>query len=109
MKNLLIASVAIAAFATPALADFYIVQDSATKRCTITESKPTTTTTTVVGGDGKVYLLSQQGELTVISARADWEVLHSMNFDEDILATPAIVDGRIYIRTAAHLYCFGGK
>jgi hypothetical protein len=55
VKKLLIATVAVAALATPALADFYIVQDSATKRCTITESKPTTTTTTVVGGDGKVY------------------------------------------------------
>jgi hypothetical protein len=55
MKKLFIAGIALAAFATPALADFYIVQDSATKRCTITEQKPTTTTTTVIGGDGKVY------------------------------------------------------
>ncbi len=62
-----------------------------------------------VGGDGKVYLVNQQGELTVISARADWEVLHTVDFGEDILATPAIVDGRIYLRTAGHLYCFGSK
>jgi outer membrane protein assembly factor BamB len=62
-----------------------------------------------VAGDGKVYLLSQQGELTVISARADWEVLHSARFNEDVLATPAIVDGRIYIRTAGYLYCFGAR
>jgi hypothetical protein len=55
MKKLLIAGVAIAAIATPALADFWIVQDTATKRCTIVEQKPTVTTTTVVGGDGKVY------------------------------------------------------
>jgi hypothetical protein len=55
MKKLLIASVAIAAFATPALADFWIVQDTTTKRCTIVEQKPTVTTMTVVGGDGKVY------------------------------------------------------
>lgn len=62
-----------------------------------------------VGGDGKVYLVNQQGELTVISARADWEVLHTVDFGEDIMATPAIVDGRIYLRTAGHLYCFGSK
>jgi outer membrane protein assembly factor BamB len=62
-----------------------------------------------VGGDGKVYLLSQNGELTVITARADWEVLHTAKFGEDVLATPAIVDGRIYLRTAGHLYCFGAK
>lgn len=62
-----------------------------------------------VGGDGKVYLISQQGELTVLSAQAQWEVLHSADFGEDVLATPALVDGRIYLRTAGHLYCFGSK
>ena len=62
-----------------------------------------------VGGDGKVYLLSEQGELTVISAKADWEVLHTVDFGEPIFATPALVDGRIYLRTAGHLYCFGEK
>jgi len=53
MKKLLIAGVAVAAFATPALADFYVVQDSS-KHCSVVEQKPTTTTTTVVGSD-KVY------------------------------------------------------
>jgi hypothetical protein len=39
-----------AAFATPALAqEFYVVQDSATKRCEIVAQKPSSTTTTVVG------------------------------------------------------------
>jgi len=62
-----------------------------------------------VGGDGKVFLLSQQGELTVLSARPDWEVLHTADFGEEIFATPAVIDGRIYLRTAKHLYCFGEK
>jgi outer membrane protein assembly factor BamB len=62
-----------------------------------------------VGGDGKVYLFSQEGGLTVISARAEWEILHSANFEEEIYGTPALVDGRIYVRTASHLYCFGNK
>jgi hypothetical protein len=55
MKKVLIATVAVAALATPALADFWIVQDTSTKRCPIVEQKPTATTMTVVGGDGKVY------------------------------------------------------
>ncbi|WP_424631985.1 hypothetical protein [Bradyrhizobium sp. SYSU BS000235] len=29
--------------------EFYVVQDSSTKRCTIVDKKPTTTTTVVVG------------------------------------------------------------
>jgi outer membrane protein assembly factor BamB len=60
-----------------------------------------------VAGDGKVYLLSQRGELTVISAEPQWRELSSVQFNEDAYATPAIVDGRIYLRTAGHLYCFG--
>ena len=37
---------------TPALAaEFYIVQDSSTKKCTIVDNRPTVKTTTVVGGD----------------------------------------------------------
>ena len=30
-------------------AEFYVVQDATTKRCTIVDKKPTTTTTVVVG------------------------------------------------------------
>jgi hypothetical protein len=50
--KLLAAAVVLAAFATPALAqNFYIVQDTSTKKCTIVEQRPTTTTTVIVGGD----------------------------------------------------------
>jgi len=47
--KLLAATVVVAAFTTPALADFWIVQDSSTKRCNIVEQRPTTTATTIVG------------------------------------------------------------
>jgi outer membrane protein assembly factor BamB len=60
-----------------------------------------------VAGDGMVYLLDEQGQLTVISAQDDWQVLHTADFAEGGYATPALVDGRIYLRTAGHLYCFG--
>jgi outer membrane protein assembly factor BamB len=60
-----------------------------------------------VAGDGKVYLVNDRGRLTVVSAARDWQVLARSDFDEDTYATPAIVEGRIYLRTASHLYCFG--
>ncbi len=60
-----------------------------------------------VGGDGKVYVFSQRGEGAVVSAEADYRVLSRSRFNEEIFATPAIVDGRIYVRTAGYLYCFG--
>src|SRR5262245_51091623 len=60
-----------------------------------------------VAGDGKIYLLNEQGRLSVVRAGRDWEVLGSSDFEEDTYATPAIADGRIYLRTAGHLYCLG--
>lgn len=60
-----------------------------------------------VVGDGKIYLLNERGKLTVVKAGREWEVLSQADFGEDVYATPAIVDGRIYLRTAGHLYCFG--
>lgn len=60
-----------------------------------------------VAGDGKVYFLSQRGHLTVLSGAGDWRVLHRSRFDEDTYATPALIDGRVYLRTTGHLYCFG--
>lgn len=60
-----------------------------------------------VAGDGKIYMASQPGGVTVLSADDGWKELSSAEFGENIYATPAIVDGRIYLRTAGHLYCFG--
>jgi outer membrane protein assembly factor BamB len=62
-----------------------------------------------VGGDGKVYLLSQRGDLAVLSAEPQWKVLSRARFEEEVYATPAIAGGRIYLRTMGHLYCFAEK
>ena len=60
--KLLVAAAAVAAYATPSLAaEFYIVQDTATKRCRIVEERPTTETTTVVG-PGTVYTTRTEAE-----------------------------------------------
>ena len=59
MKKILIGAVLLTV-ATPALAaEFFIVQDSATKKCTIVDKRPTVTTTTVVGGD-RVYTTREE-------------------------------------------------
>ncbi|MBB5054516.1 hypothetical protein HNQ36_004518 [Afipia massiliensis] len=41
--------------------EFYVVQDTSTKRCTIVDKKPTATTTVVVG-DGKVFTTRTEAE-----------------------------------------------
>lgn len=60
-----------------------------------------------VTGDGKVYLLNDEGKLSVIAADSSCTILGTADFGEETYATPAIVDGRIYLRTSGHLYCFG--
>jgi outer membrane protein assembly factor BamB len=60
-----------------------------------------------VAGDGKVYLVSQSGKVTVLRAHPQWEILQVNALDETTEATPAIAGGRIYIRTHKALYSFG--
>ena len=60
-----------------------------------------------MAGDGKVFLANEQGKLTILSAEPQWKVLSSISFGEPIYATPAIADGKLYVRTVNHLYCFG--
>ena len=60
--RLLVAAVGLAAFATPSLAaEFYIVQDTGTKRCTIVEQRPAGQTTVVVG-PGTTYTTRSEAE-----------------------------------------------
>ena len=59
-----------------------------------------------VGADGKVYLISQDGTASVVSAKGEWEVLAVSPLGEEVFATPAIADNKLYIRTQNTLYCF---
>lgn len=60
-----------------------------------------------VAADGKVFLASETGKVTVIKPGAEWEPVAVHDFEENIYATPALAEGRIYLRTASSLYCFG--
>jgi outer membrane protein assembly factor BamB len=62
-----------------------------------------------VAGDGKIYLVSLEGKVTVLKAGADWQILSTGDLGEQVIATPAISDGRVFIRTEAMLYCFGNN
>jgi outer membrane protein assembly factor BamB len=61
-----------------------------------------------VAGDGKIYLASLDGKMSVLRAGADWEVLSTSDLGEHIVATPAIAGGRVFVRTETTLYAFGG-
>ena len=54
-----------------------------------------------------MFFVSQAGAVTVLRAGDDPEILSVNELNEESYATPAIADGRVYIRTASTLYCFG--
>ncbi len=60
-----------------------------------------------VAADDKVILIGQGGQVSVLKAAGEWEVLAVNELDDECFATPAIADGRIYIRTRSALYSFG--
>ncbi|MEX2300579.1 MAG: PQQ-binding-like beta-propeller repeat protein [Bryobacterales bacterium] len=60
-----------------------------------------------VAADGKIFLASNSGVVAVLRAGGEQELMAANTLDEEIFATPAIADGRLYVRTAAALYCFG--
>ena len=62
-----------------------------------------------VAGDGKVFCGSQQGDVIVVKAGRKFEQLSATKLDSPINASPAIGDGRLYIRTEKMLWCGGSK
>ena len=60
-----------------------------------------------VAADGKVYMAGMLGKITVLTGGGEWEILSTSDLGEEIFATPAIADGRMYVRTSSTLYCFG--
>jgi outer membrane protein assembly factor BamB len=59
-----------------------------------------------VGADGKIYAVSEEGKAAVIRAGSQWEVIRVNELGDGCKATPAITDGKIYLRTDDTLYCF---
>ena len=56
--------------------------------------------------NGRLFCLTEDGDTLVLDAgSSDLNVLHSNSLDELCMATPAIAQGRLFIRTATKLYC----
>jgi outer membrane protein assembly factor BamB len=60
-----------------------------------------------VAADGKVYLLSEDGETIVLSAGRTPRVLARNKLDARQLASPAISGGRLFIRSDDTLFAIG--
>jgi outer membrane protein assembly factor BamB len=54
--------------------------------------------------NGKIFALSEDGDTFVIQAGPDFKLLGKNSLDEMALATPAVVNGSLIIRTQSKLY-----
>ena len=64
----------------------------------------------LVAGDGKIYAAATRGGVvTVFEAGDEFKVLGVNKIGERIMATPALVDSVVYVRTEKALYAFGKK
>ena len=57
--------------------------------------------------DGKVFFTNDDGETFVIEAGREFKLLHVNRLGEPTYASPALVDGRWYFRTASSLVAIG--
>ncbi len=61
----------------------------------------------VVAND-HLYVISEQGVMSVVKTGDDFELMHQHDFGETVAATPAFDESTIYIRTKTHLFAFRG-
>lgn len=59
-----------------------------------------------VAAGNRIYLASQNGIMLVLRAADYLDVLARNSLGEQVMATPAIVEGTLYVRTVNHLYGF---
>ena len=61
----------------------------------------------LIGANGRIYAASLNGIITVLEAGDKLNIIAQNDLNDKIMATPAIVDSKLYIRTAGSLYAFG--
>jgi outer membrane protein assembly factor BamB len=62
-----------------------------------------------VAAEGRIYVISEDGDATVVAAKPKFEIIASNRMGERTMASPAISDGVLYIRTDTNLYAIAGR
>ena len=68
---------------------------------------PATFTASPVAFEGKILMTSEDGDTFIVKAGPKHEILGTNSLGEAVYASPAIADGRIFIRGEKNLYCIG--
>jgi len=82
--------------------------DATTGREVWTHKSPRCYASLVAGGD-RVYALGRDGTMQIVAAERTYRVIGTCSLGEGADATPALGDGRIYIRGRKNLWCLGVK
>ncbi len=62
-----------------------------------------------VAADGKLYFSGESGEIFVVKAGPEFELLATNDLGETCMATPALSAGRIFFRTRGHVVAIGER
>jgi len=68
---------------------------------------PATFTASPVAFDGKILMTSEDGDTFIVKAGPKHEIIGTNSVGEPVYASPAMADGRIYIRGEKNLYAIG--
>ena len=68
---------------------------------------PVTASPILVHGD--IYVVGEDGTVYVYAASAEYKLLGQSKIGESVSATPAVADGKLFIRGNKHLFCIGKK
>jgi outer membrane protein assembly factor BamB len=87
---------------------FIAAADAKTGKTLFKERKKAAFSASPVAGDGKIYCVNEKGVTTVLKAGTDeFDVLADNDLGEEVLGTPAISGGCLFIRTDKTLFCVG--
>jgi outer membrane protein assembly factor BamB len=59
--------------------------------------------------NGNIYAVDEKGDVYVFAAATEFKLLGKSSLGEAVSATPAVADGKLYIRGHEHLFCIGKK
>jgi len=97
---------------------FYMVDDRGLVTCLDAKTGtliwgPETTTEGIVSAspilvDGKLYIINENAVTSIVSVGQEFKLLATNELDGSYtLASPAVSDSQLFIRTSTHLYCIG--
>jgi len=63
----------------------------------------------LVAADGKLFAASESGKVAVVKAGREWQLLAVNDLGEACYATPALAEGRIFVRTKNTIFTFSAR